>query len=56
MSGPVTPPHKEEDVIELTAGGVLPTRRDESRSLALAELSEALAESISDTGTVLNRV
>jgi signal transduction histidine kinase len=56
MSGPVTPPHKEEDVIELTAGGVMPTRRDERRSLALAELSEALAESISDTGAVLNRV
>jgi signal transduction histidine kinase len=56
MGAPVTPPHREEDVIELTAGGVLPSRRDEGRSLALAQLSEALAESISDTGTVLNRV
>jgi signal transduction histidine kinase len=56
MGAPVTPPHREEDVIELTAGGVMPSRRDEGRSLALAELSEALAESISDTGAVLNRV
>jgi signal transduction histidine kinase len=55
MGAPVTPPHSE-DVIELTAGGVLPSRRDEGRSLALAELSEALAASMSDTGTVLNRV
>jgi signal transduction histidine kinase len=43
-------------VRELT-GHVEPlSRRDEARSLALAELSEALAESISDTGTVLSRV
>jgi signal transduction histidine kinase len=55
MGAPATPPH-EEEVLELTPGGVLPTRRDERRSLALAELSEALAESISDTGAVLNRV
>jgi signal transduction histidine kinase len=56
MSVPVTPPRKQEEVLEIAPGGVLPSRRDEGRSLALAELSEALAESISDTGTVLNRV
>jgi signal transduction histidine kinase len=56
MSVPVPPPHRAEEVLELTEGGVLPSRRDERRSLALAELSEALAESITDPGAVLNRV
>jgi signal transduction histidine kinase len=34
----------------------MPSRRDEGRALALAELSEALAESITDTDAVVQRV
>jgi DNA-binding CsgD family transcriptional regulator len=43
-------------VRQLTGRIEAPSRRDEARSLALAELSDALTESISDIGTVLSRV
>jgi len=57
MSVPVTRPNYEKErVLEFPERDGMPSRRDQGRSFALAELSEALAESISDTGTVLNRV
>jgi signal transduction histidine kinase len=46
----------EGNVVAFPGRGGLPSRRDEGRALALAELSEALAESITDTETVVQRV
>ncbi len=46
----------EGNVVAFPGRGGLPSRRDGGRALALAELSEALAESITDTDSVVQRV
>ena len=46
----------EGNVVAFPGRAGLPSRRDEGRALALAELSEALAESITDTDAVVQRV
>jgi signal transduction histidine kinase len=57
MSLPMTSSGNDEaSLVAFAQRGGLPSRRDEGRALALAELSEALAESITDTGAVVNRV
>jgi signal transduction histidine kinase len=51
-----SPGNDEGSLLTFTGRGGLSSRRDEGRALALAELSEVLAESITDTEAVVNHV